>query len=95
MAISVLCGVSVSTCWPNLGEFTILRGRAFGAHLRVFVDTDFAGCQLTRRSTSGGRAMHGAHIAKHWSTTQKAVTLSSGEAELGVVVKGVGEGIGL
>ena len=39
--------------------------------------------------------MHGAHPVKHWSTTQKVVTLSSGEAELGGIVKGVGEGIGL
>ena len=39
--------------------------------------------------------MHGAHLVKHWSTTQKAVTLSSGEGEFGGIVKGVGEGIGL
>ena len=32
---------------------------------------------------------------KHWSTTQKAITLSSGEAELGGVVKAATEGIGL
>ena len=31
---------------------------------------------------------------KHWSTTQKCITLSSGEAELGGVVKGVAEGLG-
>ena len=69
--------------------------QGFGAPLRVCVDTDFVGCQLTRRSTSGGRAMHGAHLVKHWSTTQKAVTLGSVEVELGGIVKGVGEGIGL
>ena len=49
--------------------------------LDVFVDTDFAGCQSTRRSTSGGVALRGAHLIKHWSSTQKAVTLSSAEAE--------------
>ena len=63
--------------------------------LSVFVDTDFAGCPLTRRSTSGGCAMRGAHLVKHWAATQKAITLSSGEAELGGIVKGVGEGFGL
>jgi hypothetical protein len=39
--------------------------------------------------------MHGVHLVKHCSTTQKVVTLSSGEAELGGIVKSLGEGIGL
>ena len=63
--------------------------------LDVYVDTDFAGCAETRRSTSGGCALHGGHLLKHWATTQKVVTLSSGEAELAGVVKGVGEALGL
>ena len=37
--------------------------------LDVFVDTDFAGCLATRRSTSGGVALRGAHLIKHWSST--------------------------
>ena len=49
----------------------------------------------TRRSTSGGCAVIGQHLVKHWSATQKCVTLSSGEAELGGLVKACGEGIGL
>jgi hypothetical protein len=63
--------------------------------LRVFVDTDFAGCVRTRRSTSGGCALLGDHLVKHWSTTQKVVTLSSGEAELAGIVKGSAEALGL
>jgi hypothetical protein len=63
--------------------------------LRVFVDTDFAGCLRTRKSTSGGCAMLGCHLVKHWSTTQKVVTLSSGEAELAGIVKGSAEALGL
>jgi hypothetical protein len=55
--------------------------------LQTYVDTDFAGCQATRRSTSGGCAMRGA--------TQKAVTLSSGEAELCGIVKGTAEALGI
>ena len=39
--------------------------------------------------------MRGSHLLKHWSGTQKAVTLSSAEAELGGIVKGAGEGLGL
>ena len=37
--------------------------------LKVYVDTDFGGCQTTRRSTSGGVAMRGRHPVKHWSVT--------------------------
>ena len=61
----------------------------------VYADTDFAGCTETRKSTSGGCAMLGAHCIKHWSATQKSVTLSSGEAELVGVVKATGEALGL
>ena len=48
--------------------------------LKVFVDTDFGGCQAIRRSTSGGIALRGAHPIKPWSTTQTTIALSSGEA---------------
>ena len=65
------------------------------AALHAFVDTDYAGCHVTRRSTSGGMIFRGAHIIKHWAVTQKHVTLSSGEAELGGVVKGAAEGLGV
>jgi hypothetical protein len=64
------------------------------AGIHVYADTDYAGCQATRRSTSGGVLFRGGHVIKHWSTTQKHVTLSSGEAELGGVVKGAAEGLG-
>ena len=61
----------------------------------MFTDTDFAGCRASRRSTSGGCALRGTHLLKHWSLTQKVVTLSSGEAELAGVVRGASEGCGL
>jgi len=74
----------------------------FGTHtsaepsdLNVFVDTDFAGCQITRRSTSGGAACRGNHLIKHWSTTQATVALSSAEAELTGISKGAAQGLGL
>ena len=66
-----------------------------GLGLAVYADTDFAGCILTRRSTSGGACMRGAHLLKHWSVTQKTIALSSGEAELAGIVKGAAEGLGL
>ena len=65
------------------------------AALDTWVDTDFAGCVITRKSTSGGLAARGAHLLKHWSSTQKTIALSSGEAELAGVVKGAGEGLGI
>ena len=49
-------------------------------HLDLFVDTDFAGCKITRRSTSGGVAMYGTHCLRHWSSTQPTIALGSGEA---------------
>jgi hypothetical protein len=63
--------------------------------LRAFSDSDFAGCVSSRLSTSGGAALLGAHLLKHWASTQKKITLSSGEAELGAMVKGFSEILGL
>jgi hypothetical protein len=63
--------------------------------LRAYTDSDFAGCVATRRSTSGGAVMLGTHLLKHWASTQKKITLSSGEAELGAVVRGFSEALGL
>ena len=39
--------------------------------------------------------MLGTHLLKHWASTQKKITLSSGEAELGAVVRGVSEALGI
>ncbi len=63
--------------------------------LRVFSDSDFAGCVATRLSTSGGAVLLGTHLLKHWASTQKRITLSSGEAELGAVVRGFSEALGI
>ena len=63
--------------------------------VEVYADTDFAGCTVTRRSTSGGCLFRGSHLVKHWASTQKTIALSSGEAELAGIVRGAGEGIGM
>jgi hypothetical protein len=63
-------------------------------HIDVYVDTDWAGCAKTRRSTNGGCLLLGRHTLKTWSTTQTGVSLSSGEAEMHGVVKGAGVGLG-
>jgi len=64
------------------------------SHVDVFTDTDWAGCPRTRKSTSGGCVILGAHAVKSWSTTQSSIALSSGEAEFNGVVKGAGVGLG-
>ena len=60
----------------------------------IYVDTDWAGCPRTRKSTSGGCALLGRHTIKTWSSTQASVALSSGEAEFNGVVRGSGVGLG-
>ena len=63
-------------------------------HIDVYVDTDWAGCPRTRKSTSGGCVLIGRHTMKHWSSTQASVALSSGEAEFAGVIRGAGQGLG-
>ena len=62
--------------------------------IEIYTDTDWAGCPRTRKSTSGGCIMVGAHLVKSWSSTQSSVALSSGEAEFNGVVRGAGAGLG-
>ena len=61
----------------------------------TYTDSDWAGCRRTARSTSGGAIMRGRHCLRTWSVTQKRVTLSSAEAELGAAVKASSETIGI
>ena len=62
--------------------------------LECYSDTDWAGCPKTRKSTSGGCLMLGAHLLKSWSSTQPSISLSSGEAEYYGVVKAAGIALG-
>ena len=61
----------------------------------AWTDTDYAGCRVTRKSTSGGVIMLGKHMVKSWSSTQANVSLSSGEAEYYGLVKGSSVAIGV
>lgn len=63
-------------------------------HIDVYTDTDWAGCPRTRKSTSGGCVLLGAHRANSWFSTQSSVALSSGEAEFNGEVRGAGVGLG-
>ena len=63
--------------------------------LTVYTDSDWGGCVKTRRSTSGGVALHGSHCLFTWSRTQQLIALSSAEAELNAAVKAAQEGLSL
>ena len=62
--------------------------------LQGYSDSDWAGCRVTGKSTSGGALMIGSHFIKGWSRTQNCVTLSSAEAELVAMSKLSAEVIG-
>jgi hypothetical protein len=57
------------------------------SEVKGYTDSNFAGCRKTAKSTSGGVLMVGSHFIKGWSSTQKTIALSSGEAELTALVK--------
>ena len=57
--------------------------------LHKFTDSDWAGDSDTRKSTSGGAITWGWQTLKAWLPTQQVVALSSGEADLYVLVKDV------
>ena len=63
--------------------------------IRVWTDTDHAGCKDTRKSTSGGVLLWGSHCIKTWSVTQGYIALSSGEAEYYGAVRGASQAIGI
>ncbi|MDA8583666.1 Ty1/Copia family ribonuclease HI [bacterium] len=58
-------------------------------------DSDWAGCRVTGKSTSGGALMIGGQFIKCWARTQNHVTLSSAEAELVALMKCSAELLGI
>ncbi len=65
------------------------------SQVMVYVDSDWAGCRSTRRSTSGGVMTVGKHVLRTWSCTQSTVATSSGEAELIAMFEGATRGCGM
>ena len=72
-----------------------MLGTGQGRSSDIFVDSDWAGCLTTRRSTTGLIAMLGGHCVKHASLLQSQVGLSSGEAEFYALCRGAATGLGL
>ena len=56
-------------------------------NLHGYADSDWAGDRQNMKSTSGGVIMWSGHCIKAWSTSQSALALSSGEAELYAMTK--------
>ena len=63
-------------------------------YIDVRTDNDYEGCRETRKSTSGGLIQLGKHLIRTWSSTQKVIALSSGEAEYYGMLKGGAEAMG-
>ena len=66
-----------------------------GQELEISVDSDFAGCLITRRSTCGGCIRWRGGLIRGWSKTMPTIALSTAEAELGAAARGGAEGIGI
>ena len=79
---------------PRVVQKIKLDVDGIGDEVKIIVDSDWAGCVQTRRSTNGGCIMVGDICLKAWSTTQRVVALSSGEAEYYAAVKGASKGLG-
>ena len=78
----------------HLRVVTKFGNQKFPKFLECWVDSDWAGCVRTRRSTSGGGIKLGSHVVKTWSSTQATVASSSGEAEFCGLVKGASQLLG-
>ena len=76
----------VVNLFPYQGDLTSIT---------CYVDSDWAGCVRSRRSTHGGGIKLGEHTVKTWTGTQIPFALSSGEAEYYALVKGASQCIGL
>ena len=74
---------------------TRIKRQGHSDRIDAWVDTDYAGCKETRKSTSGGMISVGMHTIKAWSNTQAVIALSSGEAEYYGMVRGASIALGI
>ena len=63
--------------------------------VHAYVESDWAGCRRSRKSTSGGILYVGRTAVRAWSSNQAVITLSSGEAEYYSALKGASSALGL
>lgn len=79
--------------FPNFSQ--VFVAQRMPSSIRVQVDSDHAGCAVTRRSTTGMIALFGTHAVKHASNVQSTVSLSTGESEYYALVRGGSTALGL
>ena len=63
--------------------------------LDVYSDANWAGCKVSRKSTSGGAILWGKACLRSSSKTQAAIAQSSAESELIAVVRAACKGLGM
>ena len=63
--------------------------------MTVWADSDFAGCEKSRKSTSAGAIQLGGSLLKRWSSSQAVIAMLSGEAEYHALMKSVSISIGV
>ena len=78
---------------PNL-IWTFPR-QTWPGQIKVWSDTDWAGCPITRRSTSGTAITFGTHTWVTLASTQVPISTSSAEAEYYGLVKAGSRAIGI
>ena len=69
--------------------------QTFPKCISTYVDSDFAGCRSTRRSTMGMVQMVGGHDVKHTSNQQGATGLNVSECQYYALTHGAAHGLGL
>ena len=79
---------------PTLVLFFAFSTGAVGP-LRVWTDSDWASCEVTRRSRSGGVVIWHDLTRLHFCRLQDSIALSSAEAELKSTCKGLAEALAL
>ena len=69
----------------------VFKYEKIGEEVTAFTDSDWAGCIETRKSSSAGVVMLGAHTLKAYTRKQKIIARSSAEAELYAAALGASE----
>ena len=73
----------------------IYRQQKLPTQIRISVDSDFAGCKVTRKSTTGCVQRFGSHLLKSNSNLQTSIGLNVAETEYYALCHGAAHGLGL
>ena len=69
--------------------------QAMPTSIDIYMDSDHAGCTITRKTTGGFSADSGSHVVKTGSQIHSTSSLSSGESEFYKLVKGTSVGLAI